>query len=196
MYAYEDGAVGAVIDNVWVEIEQESDGTESTLAASSVWEQLTKETAGEGPVLDADEGSIKRIFEKAANSWTNQELVDAVTNEGGAQAIANKDLHVLLDPSVNAGFDVKRLIIERKTDGTGAYIGKNWYYALLKNYGTPSTAARVIWLDYDQATAIFGVNVVKTAVEGNGAIYNLQGIRVSKATKGVYIQDGKKIIVK
>lgn len=196
LYAYEDGAVGAVIDNVWVEIEQESDGTESTLAASSVWEQLTKETAGEGPVLDADEGSIKRIFEKAANSWTNQELVDAVTNEGGAQAIANKDLHVLLDPSVNAGFDVKRLIIERKTDGTGAYIGKNWYYALLKNYGTPSTAARVIWLDYDQATAIFGVNVVKTAVEGNGAIYNLQGIRVSKATKGVYIQDGKKIIVK
>ncbi len=125
-------------------------------------------------------------------------MVDAVTNEGGAQAIAQKDLHVLLDPSVNAGFDVKRLVIERKLDGTGAYIGKNWYYALLKNYNNPGGAARVIWLDYDQATAIFGVKAINANAEGNNnnAIYNLQGIRVEKATKGIYIQNGKKIVVK
>ncbi|MBQ5511303.1 MAG: hypothetical protein IIT94_09265, partial [Prevotella sp.] len=30
----------------------------------------------------------------------------------------------------------------------------------------------------------------------NGNIYNLQGMRTKKATKGVYIQNGKKIIVK
>jgi len=170
------------------------DTTEPTtaLTASSVWEALTKETAGQGPVAP-----VKRIFEKAAFSWTNQELVDAVTNEGGAQNVAKKDLHVLLDPSVNAGFDIKRLVIERKTDGTGAYIGKNWYYALLNNYGKQSTNANILWLDYDAVTAIFGVKTITDNTKVNdGAIYNLQGIRVNGAKKGLYIMNGKKYVVK
>lgn len=198
LYTYANGEIGEAIENVWVDIELEDAGGDSQLEESSVWTQLTKETAGNGPVKDEDGDAIKRIFEKADHSWTNQELVDEVTNEGGAQAIAQKDLHVLLDPSVNAGFDVKRLVIERKTDGTGAYIGKNWYYALLNNYGNAGGAARVIWLDYDQATAIFGVKAINANAEGNNnnAIYNLQGIRVEKATKGIYIQNGKKIVVK
>ena len=29
-----------------------------------------------------------------------------------------------------------------------------------------------------------------------GAIYNLQGVRVEKAQKGIYIMNGKKVIVK
>ena len=29
----------------------------------------------------------------------------------------------------------------------------------------------------------------------NGAVYNLQGQRVKKATKGVFIQNGKKVVV-
>ena len=200
LYTYANGEIGDAIENVWVEVELEDAGGDSQLEESSVWDQLTRETAGEGPVKDPDDATarIKRIFEKADHSWTNQELVDEVTNEGGAQTIADKDLHVLLDPSVNAGFDVKRLVIERKTDGTGAYIGKNWYYALLNNYGNAGGAARVIWLDYEQATAIFGVKAINANAEGNNnnAIYNLQGIRVEKATKGIYIQNGKKIVVK
>ena len=40
-----------------------------------------------------------------------------------------------------------------------------------------------------------GIN--QTSVDSaNGNIYNLQGMRTMKATKGVYIQNGKKIIVK
>jgi hypothetical protein len=41
------------------------------------------------------------------------------------------------------------------------------------------------------ATAINGVS---KAAEENGAIYNLNGVRVNKAQKGVYIQNGKKIV--
>ena len=44
-----------------------------------------------------------------------------------------------------------------------------------------------------EATAIQGV---QTKVEKNSAIYNLQGVRVNKAQKGLYIQNGKKFIVK
>lgn len=44
-----------------------------------------------------------------------------------------------------------------------------------------------------QTTAIEGVEEVKA--NEDGAIYNLQGIRVSKPCKGIYIQGGKKIVV-
>ena len=44
-----------------------------------------------------------------------------------------------------------------------------------------------------QTTAIEGVEEVKA--NEDGAIYNLQGVRVSKPCKGIYIQGGKKIVV-
>ncbi len=181
------------------------DGEEEFLSGNSVWEQLQEETAGVGPAVD----NQQRVFEKAAFSWTNQELVDAVANEGGQQNInvasdgkLLKDLYAMLNPAANAGFDIKRFVIERKTDGTGAYIGKNWYYALLKNYYVPAQnaaqAARIIWLDDAEATAIFGVKDGKVSVNkfNNGAIYNVLGQKVSKSYRGIIIKDGQKTINK
>jgi hypothetical protein len=43
-----------------------------------------------------------------------------------------------------------------------------------------------------EATAINGV--ATKAAENNGAIYNLNGVRVKSAQKGVYIQNGKKFV--
>ena len=37
-------------------------------------------------------------------------------------------------------------------------------------------------------------NLIPTLSTGDGAIYNLAGQRVSKAQKGIYIQDGKKVL--
>ena len=45
----------------------------------------------------------------------------------------------------------------------------------------------------EDATAINGLQIEKT---NDGAIYNIQGQRVSKAVKGIYIQNGKKVYVK
>ena len=45
----------------------------------------------------------------------------------------------------------------------------------------------------EDATAINGLQIEKAS---DGAIYNLQGQRVNKAEKGIYIQNGKKILVK
>jgi hypothetical protein len=50
-----------------------------------------------------------------------------------------------------------------------------------------------IWLDGSEPTAI---QKIETKSENNDAIYNLQGVRVNKAGKGIYIQNGKKFIVK
>ena len=56
-----------------------------------------------------------------------------------------------------------------------------------------SARLEVVWLDGDQETAIKALEKVS---ENNGAIYNLQGIRVNAAKKGIYIQNGKKFVVK
>ena len=45
----------------------------------------------------------------------------------------------------------------------------------------------------EDATAINGLQIEKA---NDGAIYNLQGQRVNKAEKGIYIQNGKKVYVK
>ena len=37
---------------------------------------------------------------------------------------------------------------------------------------------------------------MKNVETENGAIYNLQGVRVNGAQKGIYIQNGKKYVVK
>ena len=65
----------------------------------------------------------------------------------------------------------------------------------------PNAAGRLqtVWLDEngfveeDGATAI---QKVEAAEAENGAIYNLQGVRVKAAKKGLYIQNGKKYIMK
>ena len=57
----------------------------------------------------------------------------------------------------------------------------------------------MIWLDEngnvveDETTAIESINAAEAA---EGEIYNLQGVRVNGAQKGIYIKNGKKFIVK
>ena len=40
------------------------------------------------------------------------------------------------------------------------------------------------------------VKTVKTAANANGAIYNMQGMRIQKPQKGLYIINGKKMVIK
>lgn len=58
--------------------------------------------------------------------------------------------------------------------------------------GAVSSEAKVITLVFGEST---GINEVQKA-ETEGAIYNLSGMRVSKTQKGVYIMNGRKVIVK
>lgn len=58
-------------------------------------------------------------------------------------------------------------------------------------YLTATAGARLVF-DFDSATAIKGVKEVKS----NGAVFNLNGQRVKNAQKGLYIQNGKKFMVK
>ena len=62
--------------------------------------------------------------------------------------------------------------------------------------GVPNNEVRIFIEEADGTiTAINGVNGKVESVNGEG-IYNLSGQRVNKAQKGIYIQDGKKVLVK
>ncbi len=55
-----------------------------------------------------------------------------------------------------------------------------------------AAGAKVVTLVFGEST---GINEVQKS-EADGAIYNLSGMRVSKIQKGVYIMNGRKVIVK
>lgn len=66
----------------------------------------------------------------------------------------------------------------------------------LSAYFTNASAADAVKLNIDGVPT--GINEVNTAVQQNtsDAIYNIAGQRVSKATKGIYIINGKKVVIK
>lgn len=78
----------------------------------------------------------------------------------------------------------------------GAYVGSgnNIYYA----DGTKVTNDWVVIGPDNQATKdlITGVASPKSSPEGNDFIYNLAGQRLSKPQKGIYITNGRKVLVK
>ena len=180
----------------------------TTGAFTAAWEKGTGASrVSEAYDLDhnavwAQLASEKRVYNKATadSVKTHQELWDKVRRfDGSSVDRAGKNLWVMTDPAKYKGFRIDSNPI---TKDNYTFIGLDWYYVLLKNYSKDTASARVIWLDEDQATAIFGVKqdaaTKKNYVEDD-AIYNLQGVRVSPFVlqKGqVYIQGGKKFIYK
>ena len=67
---------------------------------------------------------------------------------------------------------------------------------------TPVTAAKRVTMIFDgeiiggTPTGIDEVNVNTGVVSKDNSFYNLQGIKVSKPSKGIYIYQGKKIVIK
>ncbi len=120
------------------------------------------------------ENCLKSVLEK-----TNRELVPDFGNY----------MYVLVN-NATAGFSFQYF--------TGTAINKGNIYVI---YGKEPVAAgrmNIVWLDENgnvesDATAI---KAIEAAEAENGAIYNLQGVRVSTAKKGLYIKNGKKYLVK
>jgi len=149
-------------------------------------------------------GLVNNELFVAQNIMTNEQLIDKTAKNGstpvdiyrGTSAIV-EDLYIMSDPSKNKGFRIDKTEI---TSSNNAYINTGWYYMLLKKYTGAPAAANVLWLDDATDDMITGILNVKHDVKNNaknGAIYTLQGVRVSQTTKGqIYIQNGKKFIAK
>ena len=60
--------------------------------------------------------------------------------------------------------------------------------------GNASRLISVIWNGESEATGIMESVVAKSGRTADGAIYNLKGMKVNNAQKGIFIQNGKKIV--
>ena len=56
--------------------------------------------------------------------------------------------------------------------------------------------AVISYIGFDKDDITTGVQAISNVAMGSNAIYNLQGVRVDNATKGLYIVNGKKTVVK
>ena len=151
---------------------------------------------------DANKVNFYEIFNAPAQtglllkaaSGTYKLKMEAVEGEAAANVDGNLLTGVLVEQQVAAG----SFVLLNGDKGVGFYktnkeftVGANTAYIAAQS----GDARSFIGFDFDDntTTAIEGVATVK---ESNGEIYNLQGQRVVKAQKGLYIIDGKKVILK
>mgnify|MGYP002624467961 FL=1 len=115
------------------------------------------------------------------------------TSDALTTAVLNTNNVYLLTNPANFG-GMKAVAIDY-ANYTTPFINKENFYALGKKY---AASARMVinWIDEGEATGIYAVKTGKFVNAENDAIYNLQGVRVNKAQKGIYIQNGKKFVVK
>lgn len=144
--------------------------------------QINKVPANTPVVLYKEGGATENI--PVAASTDTPAASDLVAGTGAAVATAEGDY--------------TNYILNVGTKGIGFYransqtVAANRAYMHVSNSETGSMSRMAIVFD-NQTT---GIANLKAAADGDDAIYNLNGQRIEKATKGVYIIDGKKIIMK
>lgn len=123
---------------------------------------------------------------ETANNFTDVTVADFQANDLSIwNPYTPKYLYMLTNKAENGGFGF--------TYFKGSKMKKGVFF--ISTDATPASAGRLetVWLDEDGnvETAIQKINTGKAK---DGAIYNLQGVRVNAAQKGIYIQNGKKYI--
>lgn len=80
------------------------------------------------------------------------------------------------------------------TAASGLSSSAKAFRAYFENESTEPNAARVSFKFGDEV--VTGIDMVESTTANSDAIYNLSGQRVTKAQKGLYIKNGKKVIIK
>ena len=104
-----------------------------------------------------------------------------------------KGIYVMANPKkYNLAFALLDQYNKKDSEGKNLNMYKGSVYVVTR---ADQYAARlnVIWPEDDEENAATAIQSVKT-VESNDAIYNLQGVRLNKAQKGINIINGKKVI--
>ena len=109
-----------------------------------------------------------------------------VLNE--APAVAN-------ELAISTGGEIDGFVLAKKNDKVGFYKWAGGSLTSGKVYlPAPAGARDYLEFSFDETTALTLVNSEKRTV--NSDIYNLAGQRVANPTKGLYIVNGKKVVIK
>lgn len=148
-------------------------GTEATMAAIDA----KVIPANQGVILTSESGDAATMVPAAG------ETAAAITgNQLGHSAGAAKTL------TAGEGY-----ILGNGTEGIAFYPCKDGSLPINKAYLLGNGESAIVM---NFGNAVTGINTIAAPASAKAPIFDLSGRRVVKATKGLYIQNGKKIIVK
>lgn len=149
-------------------------GTEATMTAIDA-EAIP---ANQGVILTSESGAAATMVPAAS------ETAATITgNQLGHSAGAARSL------TAGEGY-----ILGNGTEGTAFYPCKAGSLPINKAYLLGNGESSAIVMNF--GNAVTGINTIAAPASAKAPIFDLSGRRVVKATKGLYIQNGKKVIVK
>lgn len=149
-------------------------GTEATMTAIDA----QAIPANQGVILTSESGEAATMVPAAG------ETAATITgNQLGHSAGADKAL------TAGVGY-----ILGNGTEGTAFYPCKAGSLPINKAYLLGNGGESAIAMNF--GNAVTGINTIAAPANAKAPIFDLSGRRVVKATKGLYIQNGKKVIVK
>ena len=108
----------------------------------------------------------------------------------GVDPIKDNDLQGTLEPIDATG---KYVLAQPEGKKVGFYLANEGKIAAGKAYiELPVTEVKAFYFDGEEETAI--ESLTPSLSEGEGAIYNIAGQRISKLQKGINIVNGKKVL--
>ncbi len=119
--------------------------------------------------------------------------------------IAEEQGHTLSMNNYLKGITYSDMLTPTTDDGYVNFILNNGVFCRFNNAGMLGDHKAYLQLPSQTADAILsfsfennsdGITEINNRINENGTIYNLNGVRVSNPKKGIYIKNGKKIIIK
>ena len=129
-------------------------------------------------LINAEAGDY--TFTSNGETNTNSPVNGALTGVY-ASTVVPSGSYILTNESGVVGF--------RKADGSTNYVTANHAYLT-----ADGTGAGILDIDFGGVTGITNTNCTNDT--NIGGVYNLTGQRVSQPTKGMYIVNGKKVMIK
>ena len=136
------------------------------------------------------------VLESASGAVNTQGQIISAAEEISDNALLVSDGTVKGDCTDDDGFKGKIFVLNKVGDEVGFYgLAKGKTLAKGKGYlKVESAGARMLAFSFDgEAT---GIDSVTREALQNGKMYNLQGQEVRQATKGIFVVNGKKVIIK
>lgn len=156
--------------------------------------KVTATEAGQGALIKGTpNATVKPIIKDVTNSFegnlfvaTNGTAISASTDGSYNYVYSSKDKL----GNDNPGFyKLTSNLAEGKVKAYGAYLQTTEPLA-------EEAASRVSWIFDDEVTGINQIENTQPATVKNTVVYNLNGQRVMNPAKGLYIVNGKKVIIK
>ena len=163
---------------------------------------------------DYDEAAdeIKVKFSTVKSMEANHPYIIKVASDISEFTVENVDIDPIEEPwvSYEGGKQVFKgtfIVIEsiyKDADNTPLFLsGNNFYYAGKKSGTQPLKAFRG-YFDFEDEVEMSRIGMIvdeetgidNVTYQSDGEFYNLRGQRIETPSKGIYIKDGKKVVVK